>query len=80
MAKTTRTRVPMDPNKLCKLCLTICEDQNADMFCMKGGQGNCCHQHHDPTNDDKALEELEKSAKEIFSGAELAHEGWEWKF
>ena len=21
------------------------------MFCMKGGQGNCCHQHHNPTND-----------------------------
>ena len=27
-----------------------------------------------------ALEQLEKSAKEIFSGAELAYEGWEWKF
>jgi phosphoribosyl 1,2-cyclic phosphodiesterase len=36
--------------------------------------------HHDPNNDDDALEKIEKSAKEIFSGAELAREGWEWKF
>jgi ribonuclease BN (tRNA processing enzyme) len=36
--------------------------------------------HHDPTNDDQALEKIEKSAKEIFGGATLAHEGWEWKF
>jgi phosphoribosyl 1,2-cyclic phosphodiesterase len=36
--------------------------------------------HHDPTNNDEALEQIEKSAKEIFAGAELAHEGWEWKF
>jgi len=36
--------------------------------------------HHDPTNDDETLEQIEKNAKEIFSGAELAHEGWEWKF
>jgi ribonuclease BN (tRNA processing enzyme) len=36
--------------------------------------------HHDPTNDDKSLEQIEKSAKEIFSGAELAYEGWEWTF
>ncbi len=36
--------------------------------------------HHDPTNNDEALEEIEKGAKEIFSGAELAREGWEWKF
>jgi ribonuclease BN (tRNA processing enzyme) len=36
--------------------------------------------HHDPNNDDETLEQIEKSAKEIFSGAELAHEGWEWKF
>jgi ribonuclease BN (tRNA processing enzyme) len=36
--------------------------------------------HHDPNNDDEALEQIEKSAQEIFSGAELAHEGWEWKF
>jgi ribonuclease BN (tRNA processing enzyme) len=36
--------------------------------------------HYDPNNDDEALEQIEKSAKEIFSGAELAYEGWEWKF
>ncbi|TFG98667.1 MAG: MBL fold metallo-hydrolase [Calditrichales bacterium] len=36
--------------------------------------------HHDPTNDDQTLEEIEANAKEIFSGAELAREGWEWKF
>ena len=36
--------------------------------------------HHDPTNDDEALKQIEKNAQEIFSGAELAHEGWEWKF
>jgi len=35
--------------------------------------------HHDPNNDDETLVKLEKNAKEIFSGAELAHEGWEWK-
>jgi len=35
--------------------------------------------HHDPNNDDKTLEKIEKSAKEIFPGAELAFEGWEWK-
>ena len=51
MAKTTRTCIRMDPNKLCKLCLTIYEDQNKDQFHMKVGQGNCCHQHHDPRND-----------------------------
>ena len=51
MAKTTRTCIPTDPSKLCKLCLTIYKDQNADMFCMKGGQGNHCHHHHDPRND-----------------------------
>jgi ribonuclease BN (tRNA processing enzyme) len=36
--------------------------------------------HHDPTNSDETLEQIEKNAKEIFSGAELAYEGWEWKF
>jgi ribonuclease BN (tRNA processing enzyme) len=36
--------------------------------------------HHDPNNDDEALENIEKSAKEIFSGAELAKEGWEWNY
>jgi ribonuclease BN (tRNA processing enzyme) len=36
--------------------------------------------HHDPNNDDENLEQIEKNAKEIFSGAELAYEGWEWKF
>jgi ribonuclease BN (tRNA processing enzyme) len=35
--------------------------------------------HHDPTNNDETLEQIETSAKEIFSGAELAYEGWEWK-
>ena len=51
MAKTARTCVPTDPSKVCKLCLTIYKDQDADVFHMKGGQGNCCHQHHDPRND-----------------------------
>jgi len=35
--------------------------------------------HHDPNNDDKTLETIEQDAKQIFSGAELAREGWEWK-
>lgn len=34
--------------------------------------------HHDPNNDDETLETIEKNAKEIFTGAELAYEGWEW--
>ena len=36
--------------------------------------------HHDPNNDDSMLESIEENAKAIFKGAELAHEGWEWKF
>ena len=36
--------------------------------------------HHDPNNDDNMLESIEENAKAIFKGAELAHEGWEWKF
>ncbi len=36
--------------------------------------------HHDPNNDDNMLESIEKNAKAIFNGAELAYEGWEWKF
>jgi ribonuclease BN (tRNA processing enzyme) len=36
--------------------------------------------HHDPNNDDAILETIEGNAKAIFKGAELAHEGWEWKF
>jgi ribonuclease BN (tRNA processing enzyme) len=35
--------------------------------------------HHDPNNDDNALINIEKESKEIFAGAELAKEGWEWK-
>jgi phosphoribosyl 1,2-cyclic phosphodiesterase len=35
--------------------------------------------HHDPNNDDDKLKDIEKEAKEIFSGAEMAKEGWEWK-
>jgi phosphoribosyl 1,2-cyclic phosphodiesterase len=35
--------------------------------------------HHDPNNDDDKLKDIEKEAKEIFSGAEVAKEGWEWK-
>jgi ribonuclease BN (tRNA processing enzyme) len=35
--------------------------------------------HHDPNNDDKTLQNIEKEAKEIFPGAEMAVEGWEWK-
>lgn len=35
--------------------------------------------HHDPNNDDETLEKIEKDAKEIFAGAALAYEGWEWK-
>ena len=35
--------------------------------------------HHDPNNADDVLEKIEKDAKEVFSGAELAREGWEWK-
>jgi len=50
MAKTTRTRAPTDPSKVCKLRLTIYEDLDADMFCIKGGLGTCYHQHHEPRN------------------------------
>jgi len=35
--------------------------------------------HHDPNNDDAALIEIEKRAKEIFPASELATERWEWK-
>ena len=35
--------------------------------------------HHDPNNNDKKLQEIEKEAKQIFPGAEMAREGWEWK-
>ena len=65
MAKNTRTCILMDPNKLCKLCLTICKDQDADMFHMKGGQGNCCHQHHDPRNDSECRVRSTDLAPEI---------------
>ncbi len=34
--------------------------------------------HHDPGNDDAALEKLEKEGKKIFPAAELASETWEW--
>ena len=53
MVKTTRTCSPMDPNKLCKLCLAIYEDEEKDRFCMKDGQGKCVYQHHDTRNDGK---------------------------
>jgi len=35
--------------------------------------------HHDPNNTDEILKKIEDEAKQIFSGAELAREGWEWK-
>lgn len=35
--------------------------------------------HHDPSNTDDTLREIEKDAQQICSGAELASEGWEWK-
>jgi phosphoribosyl 1,2-cyclic phosphodiesterase len=35
--------------------------------------------HHDPTNDDQALEKIESEAKKLFANAELAKEGWELK-
>ena len=36
--------------------------------------------HHDPNNNDEALEEMLKSAKSLFNAAELAYEGWQWVF
>jgi phosphoribosyl 1,2-cyclic phosphodiesterase len=36
--------------------------------------------HHDPNNDDEALEEIEKNARAFFSATELAREGWQWTF
>lgn len=35
--------------------------------------------HHDPGNNDKALEKIEDQAKKIFPYSQLACEGWEWK-
>jgi ribonuclease BN (tRNA processing enzyme) len=35
--------------------------------------------HHDPNNDDEALEKIESEAIKIFPNAELAKEGWELK-
>jgi ribonuclease BN (tRNA processing enzyme) len=35
--------------------------------------------HHDPNNTDDVLRKIEADAKEIFPGAELASEKWEWK-
>ena len=35
--------------------------------------------HHDPTNDDEALEKIESEAKKLFTNTELAKEGWEFK-
>ncbi len=35
--------------------------------------------HHDPNNNDDDLRKIESEAKQIFAGAELAKEGWEWK-
>ncbi len=34
--------------------------------------------HHDPGNDDAALEKIERKSKKIFSNSQLACEGWEW--
>jgi ribonuclease BN (tRNA processing enzyme) len=36
--------------------------------------------HHDPNNDDEALEEIEKNARAFFGATELAREGWQWTF
>lgn len=35
--------------------------------------------HHDPNNSDEVLRNIETEAKQIFPGAELASEDWEWK-
>ncbi len=35
--------------------------------------------HHDPTNDDEALEQIESEAKKLFPNTQLAKEGWELK-
>jgi ribonuclease BN (tRNA processing enzyme) len=34
--------------------------------------------HHDPNNDDKALEKIEEEARKLFTNAELASEKWEF--
>ncbi len=35
--------------------------------------------HHDPNNNDEALEKIETEAKKLFANAQLAKEGWEFK-
>lgn len=35
--------------------------------------------HHDPNNNDEALEKIESEAKKLFSNCELAKEGWEFR-
>jgi ribonuclease BN (tRNA processing enzyme) len=55
---------------------------NYDMACqlaLKANVKKLLLFHHDPNNDDETLMRIEKEAKAIFSGAELAKEGWQWK-
>jgi ribonuclease BN (tRNA processing enzyme) len=55
---------------------------NFDMACqlaLKANVKKLLLFHHDPSNDDNALMRIEKEAQEIFAGAEIATEGWEWK-